>query len=53
MSMDEEIDGGREDKYEGACSHTLCGCYPVDEYNPEYDDDDSDDEGMKMRKGVG
>jgi len=21
---------GREDKYDGACSHTLCGCYPVD-----------------------
>ena len=20
----------REDKYDGACSHTLCGCYPVD-----------------------
>ncbi len=20
----------REDKYAGACSHTLCGCYPVD-----------------------
>lgn len=20
----------REDQYEGACSHTLCGCYPVD-----------------------
>jgi len=21
----------REDQYEGACSHTLCGCYPVDD----------------------
>lgn len=21
---------GRESKYDGACSHTLCGCYPVD-----------------------
>jgi len=21
----------RENQYEGACSHTLCGCYPVDE----------------------
>ena len=20
----------REDQYEGACSHTLCGCYPAD-----------------------
>jgi hypothetical protein len=20
----------REDQYEGACSHTLCGCYPID-----------------------
>mmetsp|Transcript_24059 Transcript_24059/g.27460 ORF Transcript_24059/g.27460 Transcript_24059/m.27460 type:complete len:904 (+) Transcript_24059:418-3129(+) len=36
----------KEDKYEGACSHTLCGCYPVDrkvilpsgeEYNDEED----------------
>jgi hypothetical protein len=24
-------DDSREDQYEGACSHTLCGCYPVDE----------------------
>ena len=21
---------GRADKYDGACSHTICGCYPVD-----------------------
>ena len=41
--MDEEVDNGREDKYEGACSHTLCGCYPVDENLP---DDDDDDEGV-------
>jgi hypothetical protein len=25
------LDDSREDQYEGACSHTLCGCYPVDE----------------------
>jgi hypothetical protein len=25
------FDDTREDQYEGACSHTLCGCYPVDE----------------------
>jgi len=47
--MDDELDGGREDKYEGACSHTLCGCYPVDEYDPaddeeEYEDDDDADD---------
>jgi len=24
-------DNSREDQYEGACSHTLCGCYPADE----------------------
>jgi len=35
------IDDSREDQYEGACSHTLCGCYPVDEV--EMDDDDQDD----------
>lgn len=42
--MDEEVENGREDKYEGACSHTLCGCYPVDENLPEDDDDDDDDD---------
>lgn len=31
----------REDQYEGACSHTLCGCYPVD---PPMDGDEIDDE---------
>jgi hypothetical protein len=25
------FDDTREDQYEGACSHTLCGCYPTDE----------------------
>ena len=25
------FDRTREDQYEGACSHTLCGCYPTDE----------------------
>jgi len=29
----------REDKYEAACSHTLCGCYPVDQ--DIFNDDDS------------
>ena len=38
-SMDEEVDGGREDKYEGAYSHTLCGCYPIDEYDPDDDEE--------------
>jgi hypothetical protein len=27
-------DDSREDQYEGACSHTLCGCYPADELEP-------------------
>jgi len=30
----------REDQYEGACSHTLCGCYPID---PPKDGDEIDD----------
>ncbi|KAL7468756.1 hypothetical protein ACHAXS_008985 [Conticribra weissflogii] len=51
----------REDKYDGACSHTLFGCYPVDNQVPhyaDYDDDDDDDEDSvdsqaprKKRKG--
>jgi len=43
-SMDKEVDNGREDKYEGACSHTLFGCYPVDEIRPEDDEDDDEDD---------
>eukprot|EP00934_Nitzschia_sp_Nitz4_P005865 Nitzschia sp. Nitz4//scaffold273_size25297//11853//15515//NITZ4_008319-RA/size25297-processed-gene-0.6-mRNA-1//-1//CDS//3329545256//5855//frame0 len=31
----------REDQYEGACSHTMCGCYPVD---PPKDGDEVDDD---------
>lgn len=35
----------REDKYDGACSHTLCGCYPADLPIEEVlDDDEYDDE---------
>ncbi|KAL3799533.1 hypothetical protein HJC23_008660 [Cyclotella cryptica] len=49
----------REDKYDGACSHTLFGCYPVDSQSPNYADygDQHDDEnatvdtGVKKRKG--
>ena len=43
----------REDQYEGACSHTLCGCYPVD---PAHDGTEIDqevevgDEGLTQRK---
>ncbi len=39
----------REDQYEGACSHTLCGCYPVD---PPMDGDEIDDEVMVEDDGV-
>ena len=36
----------REDKYDGACSHTLFGCYPVDTIPADYADylDDDDDQ---------
>jgi hypothetical protein len=29
-----------EDNYEGACSHTLCGCYPID---PQMDEDEQEE----------
>jgi hypothetical protein len=32
----------REDKYDGACSHTLFGCYPVDNTVADYADYDDD-----------
>ena len=38
----DEVYDTREDKYEAACSHTLCGCYPAD-LEDEYDDDTIDD----------
>eukprot|EP00957_Ditylum_brightwellii_P123548 9419995-Ditylum_brightwellii.AAC.2 len=34
-------DEKREDKYDGACSHTLCGCYPVDPV--QYVDEDGEE----------
>ena len=43
----------REDQYEGACSHTLCGCYPIDENVPdEMDEEDVEvtDSGIFRRK---
>ncbi|KAG7339692.1 hypothetical protein IV203_025263 [Nitzschia inconspicua] len=43
----------REDQYEGACSHTLCGCYPVDppkEGDEIEDEVQVDDEGVSQRK---
>ena len=50
----------REDKYDGACSHTLFGCYPVDNqsaYYADYDDNDDDDsttsEGQQQKKRKG
>ena len=39
----------REDQYEGACSHTLCGCYPVD---PPTDGDEIDDDVKVNDDGV-
>jgi hypothetical protein len=43
----------REDQYEGACSHTLCGCYPTDPpmEGDEIDDEVKvDDDGVTQRK---
>lgn len=34
------FDDTREDQYEGACSHTLCGCYPSDEVEPDEEEED-------------
>jgi hypothetical protein len=39
----------REDQYEGACSHTLCGCYPVD---PPREGDEIEDEVQVGDEGV-
>ncbi len=32
----------REDKYDGACSHTLCGCYPVDKLQNQEEGEEED-----------
>ena len=34
---------GREDKYKGACSHTLLGCYFVHTQPAQYANNDTDD----------
>ena len=34
----------REDKFDGACSHTLFGCYPVDKQLPHYTNHGTDDD---------
>lgn len=47
------VDDSREDQYEGACSHTLCGCYPVDEVdgqNDQHEDVEVTDSGIFKRK---
>jgi len=46
------FDDTREDQYEGACSHTLCGCYPADEVDPNGDDENVEvaDSGIFRRK---
>ena len=46
-------DDSREDQYEGACSHTLCGCYPIDESEAHPNDEEvkATDSGIfKLRK---
>jgi hypothetical protein len=43
-------DDSREDQYEGACSHTLCGCYPVDEV--QVHDDDEDEQVQVTDRGI-
>ena len=44
----------REDKYDGACSHTLFGCYPVDSQPPNYADygDEVDDSNVTVDTAV-
>jgi hypothetical protein len=46
------FDDTREDQYEGACSHTLCGCYPLDEVDTTVDDENVQvtDSGIFRRK---
>lgn len=42
----------REDQYEGACSHALCGCYPVDDVDEAMSDEQVEvtDAGIFRRK---
>ena len=46
------FDDTREDQYEGACSHTLCGCYPIDEVDNTTEDENVQvtDTGIFRRK---
>ena len=37
-----ELKMGKADKYDGACSHTICGCYPVDKLKGDDDEVDLD-----------
>jgi hypothetical protein len=34
----------RENQYDGACSHTLCGCYPVDRTSNNENEDTNDED---------
>ena len=44
-SVDDSSFHDREDKYDGAWSHTICGCYPVDNKQANYVDfGDNEDE---------
>ncbi|KAL7444710.1 hypothetical protein ACHAXM_010918 [Skeletonema potamos] len=45
----------RENKYDGACSHTIFGCYPVDIKEANYADfgDDDDDNNDQFTVGTG
>ena len=46
------FDDTREDQYEGACSHTMCGCYPTDEVAANENEEDVKvaDNGVFKRK---
>ena len=43
----------REDQFDGACSHTLCGCYPVDPTVPVPEDEVEEHRGKQKKKRHG
>ena len=47
------FDSTRENQYEGACTHTLCGCYPIDDTAEDGEDGEQvevTDDGIFRRK---
>ena len=44
-SVDESTFHEKEDQYDGACSHTICGCYPVDNKEANYADFGDEEDG--------